>query len=285
MRTFVFLAIAVAVFAFSCASEDSDTGRAAVWFKAWLAEFTENLCKDVKAFFELLRVVFDLLNRANKYALEGYESYHKSTRIQKKWTWVWYQVAHQDTCKRVYFYGTIDNLTGLNGWKGVAEDMFRLSVKAAAMYCKLVQWYVILSVTLSVCAVCDRCIGWCERRLATRPAAPMRAPEQIPVAVPAQPYAPGVVPMVAPAPPTLWTRFWSCCAWLWQTWFGRFCRFHGARYLVVWMCVFLYHTNFFVRVAEVYMTVMDPSHDDVFEAWARGKNRTCLSLFLFGWLY
>ena len=46
--------------------------------------------------------------------------------------------------KRVYFYGTVDNLTGLNGCKGVTEQMVHLFVKATVMYVKLVQWYVLL---------------------------------------------------------------------------------------------------------------------------------------------
>lgn len=295
MRTFVLLAVAVAVFAFCCASEDSDTGRAAVLFKEWLTEFNENLCKDVKAFFELLRVTGDLLNRANAYAHEGYKEYEKTTKLQKKWTWVWNEATHQDTWKRVYYYSTVYNLTGLNGWKGVAESMFRLLGKAAAMYGKLVQWYFLLSATLRASAACDRMYAQClvsrPRRLpvrvVARPPARVAVPApRVTVQVPTQAVVLVVAPIAMPAPAatSLWTLLCSCGQWLWQTYLEIVC-YHGIRFAFVWLCVFLYHSNSLVRVAEVYTTVMDPKTNDVVEAWARAQNRTCLSLFFFGWLY
>ena len=296
MRTFVVLAVAVAVFAFCCASEDSDAGRAAVLFKEWLAEFNENLCKDVKALFELLRVAGDLLNRANAYAHEGYKEYEQSTKLQKKWTWMWTEATHQDTCKRLIYYSTVENLTSLNGWTGVASKMMQLFLKAVVMYGKLVQWYFLLCATLCACDACDRmyseCLGSGLRRVPARVAvrAPARVAVQAPLRVAVQAHthavvlAPAPTAVLAQAAPTFWERFCSFCRWLWQTYLELLC-YHGIRVALIWLCVFLYHSNFFVRAAEVYMTVMDPKSDDVVEAWARGKNRTCLSLFLFGWLY
>jgi hypothetical protein len=225
MRTAVLLAVLVAVFAFCFAPKDSDAGVAAAHFKEWLAEFVQNLRHDVIDLFELLRVAGDLVNRANKFAREGHEEYVKASKSQKKFNWFWTEATHQDTCKRVYFYSTINNLTGLHGLKGVAEFLFILLAKTACMYFKLIQWFVMLRIVLCSCASCDR---WGED-LAAHARDAVRAPVTLP--------APAVVPLavVVPAPavvpaPTRWTQFLGFCRRI-----SCVFVFHFACFVVLWM--------------------------------------------------